>query len=297
MIPTIASGASRLRYRCGTVTRNHPEAALEIRGLDLSTHHADSIGNIVRAFEADEGILALLLGGSIAHGYARPDSDIDVMVVVGAEEYRQRADEGRLVFVDRTACTYEGGYVDGKYVDVGFLERVAAHGSDPARYAFQDARILSCRMEGLPGMLAAIARYPVEESGDRMTRFTAQLLAWRWYFGESARQQDRYLEVVALHKVVLFVCRLVLTANERLFPYHKWLLRETARAPGRPAGLMEDIERVLTDRTVPLVERLCGDVLAFYGIDEARAAASWGGHFLEDTELAWTSGHPSIDDL
>jgi predicted nucleotidyltransferase len=279
------------------VTRNHPEAALDIRGLDLSAHHADSIGNIVRAFEADEGVLALLLGGSIAHGYARPDSDIDVMVVVGAEEYRQRVDEGRLVFVDHTLCTYEGGYVDAKYVDMGFLERVAAHGSDPARYAFQDARILSCRMAGLPEMLAAIARYPVEESADRMTRFTAQLLAWRWYFGQSARQHDRYLEVVALHKVVLFVCRLVLTANERLFPYHKWLLRETARAPGRPGRLMEDIERLLTDRTVPLVERLCGDVLVFYGIDESQAAASWGGQFLKDTELAWTSGHPAIDDL
>ena len=270
---------------------------MEISGLELLPHHADSIGNIVRAFEADQSSLAILLGGSIAHGYARPDSDIDVMVVVDATEYRRRADEGRLVFVDRSACTYEGGYVDGKYVDMGFLERVAAHGSDPARFAFQDARILVSRIEGLPQALAAIARYPAGEAADRMTRFTAQLLAWRWYFGESARQQDPYLEVVALHKVVLFACRLVLAANERLYPYHKWLLRETARAGRRPPGLMEDIERVLAERTVPLVEELCGDVLAFYGIDEAQANASWGGRFLEDTELAWASGHPAIDDL
>ncbi len=54
---------------------------------------------------------------------------------------------------------------------------------------------------------------------------------------------------------------------------------------------------VLTERTVPLVERLCEDVLAFYGIDEAQANASWAGRFVEDTELAWTSGHPAIDDL
>ncbi len=112
------------------------------------------------------------------------------MVVVGADEYRRRAAEGRLVFVDHSVCTYEGGYVDAKYVDMGFLERVAAHGSDPARYAFQGARILSCRVEGLPDVLAAITRYPVEETSDRMTRFTAQLLAWRWYFGQSARQHD-----------------------------------------------------------------------------------------------------------
>jgi predicted nucleotidyltransferase len=268
-----------------------------IDGLELSPHHADSIANIVRAFEADGSTRALLLGGSIAHGYARPDSDIDVMIIVDAAEYRQRADEGRLVHVDRTLCTYEGGYVDGKYMDVDFLERVAAHGSDPARYAFQDARILSSRTDGLPELLASITRYPAEQTLDRMTRFTAQLLAWRWYFGESTRQRDPYLEVVALHKVVLFACRLVLAANERLYPYHKWLRRETARAPRRPPDLMERIERVLEERTVPLVDGLCGEVLAFYGIDEAGANASWPGRFLQDTELAWMSGHPAIDDL
>ena len=219
------------------------------------------------------------------------------MVVVDAAEYRRRTDEGRLVFTDRTLCTYEEGYVDGKYVDVGFLERVAAHGSDPARYAFQDARILSCRIDALPQLLGACARYPVEENTARVARFTAQLLAWRWYFGESARQHDAYLEVVALHKVVLFACRLVLAANERLYPYHKWLRRETERVPHRPSDLMEDIERVLAERTVAGVNSLCLDVLAFYGIDEAEAKASWPGRFLTDTELAWMSGHPAIDDL
>ncbi len=268
-----------------------------IDGLELAAHHAESIANVVRAFEADATTQAVILGGSLAHGYARPDSDIDVLIVVDAIDYRQRAQEGRLVHADRTLCTYEGGYVDCKYLDVDFLASVAAHGSDPARYAFRDARILFSRIDGLPRLVAATARYPVEETPDRMTRFTAQLLAWRWYFGESARLQDRYLEVVALHKVVLFACRLVLAANERLYPYHKWLRREVARAPRRPLDFLERIDSVLDERTVPLVDELCRETLAFYGIDEDLANASWPDHFLQDTELAWTSGQPAIDDL
>ena len=158
-----------------------------IEGLELAPHHAESIANVVRAFEADATTRAVMLGGSLAHGYARPDSDIDVMIVVDASRLPS-ACEGRSTRArDRTLCTYEGGYVDCKYLDVDFLARVAAHGSDPARYAFRDARILSSRIDGLPQLVAAAARYPVEETPDRMTRFTAQLLAWRWYFGESAR--------------------------------------------------------------------------------------------------------------
>jgi predicted nucleotidyltransferase len=281
----------------GTVSHARPDVRLRTAGLELSAHHAASIANVVRAFEADGSTQALILGGSLAHGYARPDSDIDVLVVVDADEYQRRASEGRLVFTDRTLATYEGGYVDGKYVDARFLERVAAHGSDPARYAFQDARILSCRIDGLPQLLAACTRYPVEEAAERISRFTAQLMAWRWYFGESARQQDRYLEVVALHKLVLFACRLVLAANERLYPYHKWLRRETERATRRPPGLMGDIDQLLAQRTVAVADGLCRDLLAFYDIDEARANASWPGRFLQDTELAWMSGHPAIDDV
>ncbi|MFZ5495533.1 MAG: hypothetical protein ACOZE5_09405 [Verrucomicrobiota bacterium] len=41
----------------------------------MEKHHADSIANLVREFQADPGVLALLLGGSLAHGCARPDSD------------------------------------------------------------------------------------------------------------------------------------------------------------------------------------------------------------------------------
>lgn len=264
---------------------------------DMAAHHAETIQNLVRELEADPGVRALILGGSIAHGFAAPDSDVDVSVVVDSADYRRRVDENQLTYYNESLCTYDGGYIDGKYVDVDFLRRVAATGSDPARYAYQDARILFSRVPELPVVLADITRYPVAEKADRITRFAAQLLAWRWYYQESVSKQSRYLEVLALHKLVLFTCRIVLAANELFFPFHKWMLRVTATAPHRPPGLIDDLDRLLSDPSEATVDIHVKAVLSFYGIDFAATEAVWSTYFMKDTELAWMSGHPPIDDL
>jgi len=247
--------------------------------------------------ERDRSIRALILGGSLAHGFARPDSDIDVSIVVDSAEYQRRMRESRLTYFDRSVCTYSGGYVDGKYVDVDFLRRVAASGSDPARYAYQDARILFSKVPDLAAILAAITRYPREEKPERIERFAAQLLAWRWYYSESVSKQSRYLETLSVHKLVLFTCRIVLAANELLYPFHKWMLRVTQTAANRPPKLIADLEELLANPSVPQVDAHVRAVLAFYGVDYAQAEATWSTWFMKDTELAWTSGFPPIDDL
>lgn len=265
--------------------------------VEIAAHHAETIDNLVRELEADPGVRALILGGSIAHGFATPESDVDVSVVVDSAEYRRRLDENRLTYYNESLCTYEGGYIDGKYVDIDFLRRVATSGSDPARYAYQDARILFSRLPELPAVLADITRYPVAEKADRITRFAAQLLAWRWYYQESVSKQNRYLEYLALHKVVLFTCRIVLAANELLFPFHKWMLRVTATAPHRPPGLLDDLDRLLDHPSEAAVDLHVKGVLAFYDLDFAAFEPVWSTYFLKDTELAWTTGHPPIDEL
>lgn len=105
------------------------------------------------------------------------------------------------------------------------------------------------------------------EKEQRIYRFAAQLLAWQWHYRESVRKRSRYLELLALQKIVLFTCRIVLAANEMFFPFHKWMLRVTATATH------------------------------FYGMDAEAMGPIWPTWFLKDTELAWLSGYPSIDDL
>jgi len=210
----------------------------------MAPHHTASIRNLVSKFERDSSVLALLLGGSLAHGFAKLDSDIDVAIVRGGSEFQKRKQEGKLHYNNRTLCTYNG-YVDGKCMDEAFLRLVAARGSDPARYAFKDCRILFSRIDGLENLLAEIVRYPEEQSSDRTARFIAQLLAWRWYYSEAVRQKNQNLIFLALQKITLFSCRIVFTQNEMLYPYHKWLLRVAESAPRRSAGFPDNISSCL----------------------------------------------------
>ena len=46
-------------------------------------HHLDSIEKMKEYFFGREGVIALVLGGSVAKGNERPDSDIDGMVNSG----------------------------------------------------------------------------------------------------------------------------------------------------------------------------------------------------------------------
>ena len=228
----------------------------------VEPHHAASIQNLVHALEQDPSVLALVLAGSIAHGFARPDSDIDVAIVVEPDEYRRRQREETLHYVNSTLCTYPG-YIDGKFVDLDFLHLVAERGSDPARFAFQGSWVLFSRIPGVDALLADIARFPVDQQRSRADRFAAQLLAWRWYYREAARHENRYLRFLALQKLVLFGSRIVLNQNEMLYPYHKWLLRVVETAPRQPPGFMASIDRLLSDDSWDRVERFCRDVFAF----------------------------------
>ncbi|HVU25086.1 MAG TPA: nucleotidyltransferase domain-containing protein [Opitutus sp.] len=262
----------------------------------MEPHHAASIRNLVNAFEQDPSVRALLLGGSIAHGLARPDSDIDVSIVVAPEELARRRREHRLHYNNRTLCTYDG-YIDGKYVDLDFLRLVAARGSEPARFAYDGAQILFSREEALPGILAAIVRYPVEGKRERVERFGAQLLAWRWFYSEGVRHGNRYLVTLAISKLVLFACRVVLAENERLFPFHKWMLRVTAAAARQPAGFMAALDELLTAPPRERVDGFVRGVLAFAGIDFAQADAAWPTTFMTDTELKWMREEAGIDEI
>lgn len=248
------------------------------------------------AVAADPSVLALILGGSLAHGYARPESDVDVVFVVSAEDYARRRAVGRLHYNNRELCAYDG-YIDGKYVTLDFLQLVSRRGSDPARYAFKDARVLLTRVAGLEALLAEIARYPAGEKPGRIRRFGAQLLAWRWYYGEAVKARNPYLTGLALQQVALFSGRLILVVNERLFPYHKWFLREVAAAPRQPAAVAERIEGLWREHSWPVVDALCREVLAFAGVDFAEADADWPTRFMEDTELAWLRQEAPIGEI
>ena len=61
-------------------------------------HHESSIQNLVRHFETDGEVEVVLLGGSIAHGFASPESDVDLILVVSEEAHARRSGERRRAY-------------------------------------------------------------------------------------------------------------------------------------------------------------------------------------------------------
>lgn len=273
------------------------DVSAAVTGLQLWPHHLDTLRNVVERFDPEPSVLAVIFGGSLAHGFGTESSDIDLVILVTPEEMAHRRETGELTHASDELATYEGGYTDAKFVDLDFLRDVAARGSDPARWAYDGARVLFSREPELEGVLAQIARYPEEDHEARVRSFAAQVCAWRWFYGEALGKQNLYLQTTAISKLVLFVCRLTLAHNRALYPFHKWVLRVTEEAPNRPADLMARIEDLLASPDQLKVDALVTSVLEHFGHDPAEVERTWGTNFLLDTELTWQRGRPPVDEL
>ena len=124
----------------------------------LMPHHQQTVDRLTAHFKADPAFLALIIGGSTVKGLAQPDSDVDFMLIATPEEYARRAQENNFGIVSFEFTDYEGGYVDGKVMDMAFLRDVDDHGSEPARSAFAHAIIAYSHD---PEINELIARIPV----------------------------------------------------------------------------------------------------------------------------------------
>jgi hypothetical protein len=258
-------------------------------------HHTQSIENTTQFFKQQPEILALLLGGSIAHGFATSVSDVDVMIIVSHDEYTRRLQNEGVHFFNRELCTYPEGYVDGKYLTLDFLDQVQERGSEPARFAFKDASILFSSIDSLSETLASITRYPVEQKSERIQRFYAQLQAWHWYAGEALKHQNPYLLNLSINKLILFGGRLILAYNELLFPYHKWFLRVLENAQEKPAEMMSQIDGLIAHPDQITIDRYVDTIKNFQ--PWSVPSRGWPNQFMIDSEWNWMNGQPSIDDL
>ena len=261
----------------------------------MYSHHTQSIQNVTEYFQRDPEVLALLLGGSIAHGFETATSDVDIMIFVSEEDYRKRFAENRIHFFNMELTTYQGGYVDGKYSTPGFLKQVIEKGSEPARFAFAGSQILFSKIDGFAEEVCKAAQYPLADQAERLKRFYAQFEAWHWYCGEALRLNNKYLLGTSISKFILFSGRLVLAHNELLYPYHKWFLKVLEGAKEKPEGLLENIHQLNEAPTAENVASLYEKVKDFRPWIEGDF--NWPTQFMLDSELNWQEGKTPVDDL
>jgi predicted nucleotidyltransferase len=258
-------------------------------------HHTETISNIVSHFKTRDDILAVLLTGSVAHGFSRENSDVDIAIIVGETDFQRRKTVGELTFYDTSLCSYPDGYVDGKYMDLGFIRDVAQRGSEPARFAFKDATVLSSKIDGLEQLLSEAAKYPHKQREANLLRFQTQFEVWYWYVQQAFQTQDRYLLQFSVSKLTLFGCRQILAHNRMLFPYHKWLTRVVAQAPSRPDHFLSHIDSVLQSPTPESTGAFYKVVNEF--VPRMESEHHWSTNFIFDSELNWMSDHTPVDDL
>lgn len=245
-----------------------------------------AIDRITEKFQSDPQILALMISGSIAHGFNSENSDVDFNAVISDELYERKKAEFAVTYFEGAEEFYKGGYFDGKFITLNYLSKVAEYGNEPTRFALHDAVIAFDKTGQVADYLNKINVYGDEKIQENTIRFLSQMDGWKWYCDEAIKRQNLYLLDLSVSKLILFAGRLILLDNRIFFPYHKWFIRVLEGAPSKPDGLMDAINSLLTNKTTKNVETLYNLVKGYKDWNSG-IEYSWPSHFLHDVETVW----------
>jgi hypothetical protein len=260
----------------------------------LLPQHERLIARACERFSSNSELLGLVVGGSVAHELASPWSDLDVMLVLSDAAAAAHSEQSQLTIFDDALADYEGGYLDGKVITLAFIDEVAEHGSEPARWAFEDAFVAFSRVEGLEARIAAAAAYPEHEREEKLRDFVSHVMLMEWFMCEAEKRRDRYLATFAGSRLALYAGRTVLAMNRILYPYHKWLLYQLERAPAKPDELLAQIDAVLARPSSETAGALASSVTAFAALDVPMQEAVT--RFIRRSEWNWRGGQAPLDD-
>jgi len=257
-------------------------------------HHQQTLDAVAEQLKSNQDVVALLLAGSIAKGWERSDSDVDILIVNTDAAYEAHLANQEVAYFDNTIATYEGGYVDGKYINKQFMYDVISHGSEVAKSAFLKAKIIFSHDDEIVDLLEQICAYPEEGREERMRAFISQIMLWRWYVSEAVKRSDKYLLTQATGELVLFGSRLMLAHNHLIYPYHKWLRKQLEQAEDLPENYFTLMDDLLDNPGVETANAYAEMVIQHSERDVPLEEAIV--RFLHDREWNWRDGKPPIHD-
>jgi len=261
---------------------------------EIRPHHQRGIANLVAEYENDNRFQALIIGGSVAKGCARDDSDVDFMIVATDQEYEKRQKTGDL-FINRKDLTdYPNGFVDGKIINMEYLRIANEKGNEPTRAAFDGAFATFSHVDGLDRMIEEIATYPEELRAEKIRKFYSMSFIQNWLMYEAERHNNLYTKCRAATQLSLFAGRLILAYNRVLFPYHKWFYEYLERCPDKPANLLGLMNKVISEPNALHADELFKSIQNFkdWGVPDIKAFL-W---FMEEVEWSWMGDKMSLED-
>jgi hypothetical protein len=252
-------------------------------------HHDEAIERYVERSRGREDVLGVLLTGSLATRSERPDSDVDLVVVVPDATWRRAVAAERIMFVDRDDVGYDGGYFDVKLATLDQLEAAGDHADDPARHSLGTARVLYDQGFDLA---AAVTRIGAAIAGDRLDRvasYVAQARLHGEYFLEHGlAHDDPFLAAHAATHLGLAAGRALLAQADALYPGPKDLIAALRGLPEPGPAFAAAISAAARRPSVETARDLLGLVESHLG--SALPEASTLSRFVLDNELAWFTG-------
>jgi len=256
-------------------------------------HHRKSIENLIDYFKSDTDIISIILGGSVAKGCERADSDIDAIIVVTDTKYAALEKENRIAECISGYCTYENGYFDVKYTTVKYLESLAEKGSEPSRNAFKSSRCVYGDNKKVIELIEKIPVFQKHEKDDKMLSFYSAFNLNHGYFW-SMSKDNAYLKIRTASDIVLFGLRLILQNNEVLFPCHKALLETVAKLENKPENIVEKAECFISSLTDESKNDFVKSVLEYIDYTPPEDYAEVLTRFIDDNEIWWYKHRPNI---
>jgi len=264
--------------------------------INIAPHQQNAINYISEKLYKDENVLALLLSGSIAHGFNTEYADVDMNIVVTEENRMLREANHDLCYWESGEQFYKGGYFDGVYITLPYLSLVAKQGNEPTRFALGDAGVLFDKTGKVAEIIQQIGHYDKNQVPEKSARFYAQFEVWHWWCGEAFRKNDNYVLNTAVQKLVLFAGRLILLENRIFFPYHKWFISALESAPNKPDGFMDAFHNLIENKTPENVKTLYEMVKSYKDWMNGRNC-DWGSYNIRDVINFWTRGEDFVDHI
>jgi len=249
-------------------------------------HHKESLQIMKEHFQRDNDVIALILGGSVAKGEARPDSDLDGIVIVTDEAYEKRKTDGAIADCITNMCTYPGGYFDIKYFNKGYLQLAVKQGSDPTRNSFAGAVIVFSSDPEIEQIIKQIPIYPKHEKLERIKLFHSILrLSGGYFFNMAISNNDQYMLDKCCFEIVYAGLRMLYVHNEIFFPCHLRLLEYTNRLTNKPENIITLAEAVNKNKDTISKDAFINEILNF--TDWEIDSKQHGSAYVEKMEQTW----------
>lgn len=260
----------------------------------MYAHHEKAIGQLIAYFAPNKDVIALILGGSVAKGCERPDSDIDAMVVVTPAFYEKQAKNNALAECIYGICEYEGGYFDVKYYTKDFLVQAATHGSEPARNAYISSRVLFTHDDEIEALVAAIPVFQQSERAEKTAVFHACLMMNHHYFWGLC-EENLLLKVRTATEILYAAYRLILQENGILFPSNRRLPETVAKAPNKPDNILALGDAFLQKLDNTSEQAFVNSILEWASFETPDPRADQT-KYVEYYELWWKNPRPFVNE-